>query len=81
MSGNKVRVRSKKYSYINFKSKVHLNQGPTIKGTRITVEDILGYMVAGMSPDEISEQYRISKQAVVETMRFTYDVLKILGKI
>ncbi len=64
------------YSYIDVKSSVHAIPKLTIKGTRITVEDILEDMAGGMSPDEISEQYRIPKKAVTEAIRFAYGMMK-----
>ncbi len=65
-----------RYSYIDVKSGAHAVPKPTIKGTRITVEDILESMSEGMSPDEIAEQYRIPKKAVTEAIRFAYGMMK-----
>ncbi len=64
------------YSYIDVKSRVHAVPKPTIKGTRITIEDILESMSEGMSPDEIAEQYRIPKKAVTEAIKFAYGMMK-----
>ncbi len=30
---------------------------PTLRGMRITVKDVLGFMAAGMTPDEILAEY------------------------
>lgn len=43
-------------SYISINPDIHFGK-PCIKGTRITVNDILGWMASGMSPAEISEDY------------------------
>jgi uncharacterized protein (DUF433 family) len=49
---------------------------PTVKGTRISVDDILEALVARWSTDEVAENYRIPKEAVFEALRYTLEALK-----
>jgi len=51
---------------------------PTIKGTRITVDDVIEALASGWSVDEVAENYKISKEAVFEAIRFALDALKKL---
>jgi uncharacterized protein (DUF433 family) len=37
---------------------------PTIKGTRITVEEVLGFLAGGMGFDEIEQEYGLAKSDV-----------------
>ena len=43
---------------------------PTVRGTRITVDDILDMLAAGWKPEEIAEEFDISLEAVYEALRF-----------
>ncbi len=49
---------------------------PTVKGTRITVDDILESLASGWSVEEIAENYRIPVEAVYEALRYASEVLK-----
>ena len=49
---------------------------PTIKGTRITVDDILEALVNGWSVDEVAENYRIPVEAVYEALRYALETLR-----
>jgi len=49
---------------------------PTIKGTRITVDDVIEALASGWSVDEVAENYKVSKEAVFEAIRFALDALK-----
>jgi len=49
---------------------------PTIKGTRITVDDILEMLAAGWKPEEVAEEFEIPVEAVYEALRFASKVLK-----
>lgn len=66
------------YSYITVKKSMHSGR-PTIKNTRITVDDILGSLSSGWSEEEVAEQYNIPKKAVVEAVRFAYSILKTVS--
>ncbi|WP_295427637.1 DUF433 domain-containing protein [uncultured Thiodictyon sp.] len=50
------------------------NGRPTIRGLRITVETILGFLSAGESPDEILRQYPSLESADLDAcVRFAAD--------
>jgi len=49
---------------------------PTVKGTRITVDDILEMLAAGWSPREVAEEFDIPLEAVHEALRFASKVIK-----
>lgn len=49
---------------------------PTIKGTRITVDDILEMLAAGWKPEEVAEEIEIPLEAVYEGLRFASKVLR-----
>jgi len=50
---------------------------PVIRGTRITVDLILELLAAGMKPEEIAEDYRISVEDVRAALLYA---AKILGR-
>ncbi|PSQ49608.1 hypothetical protein BRD19_03200 [Halobacteriales archaeon SW_7_65_23] len=43
---------------------------PIVKGTRITVEEILGMLEAGLSFGEIEEEYGLSKEEIKAAIRY-----------
>ena len=49
---------------------------PTVKGTRITVDDILDMLAAGWKPEEVAEEFDIPLEAVYEALRFASKTLK-----
>ena len=50
---------------------------PVIKGTRITVDAVLELLAAGMSPEEIAEDYGISAEDVKAALLYA---AKVLGR-
>jgi len=48
---------------------------PVIKGTRITVDNILELLAAGMKPEEIAEDYNISLEDIRATLLYAAKVL------
>ena len=38
---------------------------PTIEGTRITVDDVLGWLESGISYEEIEQEYGITQEDIV----------------
>ncbi len=49
---------------------------PTVKGTRIAVDDILETLANGWSVEEIAENYRIPVEAVYEALRYALETLR-----
>jgi len=49
---------------------------PTVKGTRITVDDILEALANGWSVEEVAENYRIPVEAVYEALRYALETLR-----
>jgi len=49
---------------------------PTVKGTRITVDDILEALANGWSAEEVAENYRIPVEAVYEALRYALETIK-----
>ena len=48
---------------------------PVIKGTRISVELIVGNLAGGMSFDEIISEYGITKEAILNALNYASTVL------
>lgn len=47
-----------------------------MKGTRVTVNDILEALASGWSAEEVSENYKISVEAVYEASRFASEAIR-----
>ena len=41
---------------------------PTVRGTRVTVDDVLGMLAAGWRPEEVAEELEIPPEAVREAL-------------
>ena len=47
---------------------------PTVRGTRLTVEDVLSYMAAGMSQDELLSEFpQLTRDDVLACLAFAAD--------
>ena len=49
---------------------------PTIKGTRVSVDDILEALANGWSVEEVARNYRIPVEAVYEALRYALETLR-----
>ena len=49
---------------------------PTVKGTRVSVEDILEALSNGWSIDEVADNFEIPREAVLEALKYAAEVLK-----
>ncbi|MCD6348772.1 MAG: DUF433 domain-containing protein [Candidatus Korarchaeota archaeon] len=49
---------------------------PTVKGTRVSVDDILEALANGWSVDEVAENYRIPVEAVREALKYALERLR-----
>lgn len=59
---------------------------PTIKGTRITLDEVLEMLESGMTYEEIEKEYGITKEQILAVIRYTasmvsgVEVHKVLAK-
>ena len=49
---------------------------PTVRGTRVTVDDILEMLAAGWTPREVAEELDIPLEAVYEALRYASETVK-----
>ena len=49
---------------------------PTVKGTRVTVDDILDLLASGWTPEEVAEDLDIAVEAVYEALIFARDAVR-----
>ena len=54
---------------------------PTIRGTRVAVDDVLEALASGWSPEEVAENYQIPLEAVREALRYALETLRKLEVI
>ena len=43
---------------------------PIVEGTRITVDDVLGWLESGLGYEEIEQEYGITKEDIIEVIRY-----------
>ena len=43
---------------------------PTIKGTRITVDEVLGMLESGMTYEEIQKEYNLKKEDIIAVIKY-----------
>jgi len=44
---------------------------PIIEGTRITVDEVLGMLEAGMTYEEIKKEYNLTKEQILAVIKYT----------
>jgi len=49
---------------------------PTVKGTRVAVDDILEALANGWSVEEVAENYRILVEAIYEALRYASETIR-----
>lgn len=49
---------------------------PTIKGTRLTVEEVLGALAGGMDFADVEEEYGINKKKILDVLNYAVGFLK-----
>jgi len=49
---------------------------PVIKGTRITVEEALGFLTGGMTYEAIEKEYGLKKEDILAAIRYATSFLK-----
>ncbi|MEB3806694.1 MAG: DUF433 domain-containing protein [Desulfurococcales archaeon] len=50
---------------------------PTIRGTRITVDDVLEALASGWRVEEVAENYGVPLEAIYEALRFASAVVRV----
>lgn len=48
---------------------------PVIKGTRVTVDEVIGAMAAGMTYEEIEKEYGIKRDGVAAALRYATELI------
>lgn len=48
---------------------------PTIEGTRITVDEVLGWLEAGMIYEEIEKEYGLTKEQIVAVIKYSHSFM------
>lgn len=48
---------------------------PVIKGTRITVDEVLGALAGGMTYEEIKEEYGVDKDGVLAAIKYAAEIV------
>lgn len=48
---------------------------PVIKGTRITVDEVLDMLEAGMTYEDIQKEYGLTKEQIVAVIRYTASII------
>lgn len=49
---------------------------PIIAGTRITVDDVLGWLESGLTYEEIEEEYGITKEDILAVIRYASSFIR-----
>ena len=48
---------------------------PTIEGTRITVDEVLGWLEAGMTYDDIKKEYGLTKEHIIAVIKYSHSFM------
>lgn len=48
---------------------------PIIKGTRITVDEVLGALAGGMTFEEIEAEYGVKKDGILAALRYATEII------
>ena len=48
---------------------------PIIKGTRITVDEVLGALAGGMTHEEIGKEYGINNEGILAALKYASDII------
>lgn len=49
---------------------------PIIEGTRITVDEVLGMLEAGMTYEEIYKEHRLTKEDILAVLKYISSLIK-----
>lgn len=70
-----VRIKGKIGGRIVIDEKIRHGK-PIIKGTRITIDEILGALIGGMSFEEIEREYGIKKEDIIAVLEFAASFIR-----
>lgn len=48
---------------------------PTVKGTRITVDEVIGALAGGMEFEEIEKEYGITREGILASLKYATKIL------
>ena len=48
---------------------------PVFKGTRITVDEVLGALAGGMTYDEIKKEYGVKKDGILAALKYAAEIV------
>ena len=54
---------------------------PVIKGTRVTVEVVLESLAEGWSVEEVAEEFKIPREAVLEALKYALKILRVVSVV
>ena len=54
---------------------------PVVKGTRVTVEVVLESLAEGWSVEEVAEEFKIPREAVLEALKYALKVLRVVSVV
>ena len=54
---------------------------PVIKGTRVTVDVVLESLANGWSVEEVAEEFKIPKEAVLEVLKYALKILRVVSVV
>ena len=54
---------------------------PVIKGTRVTVEVVLESLANGWSVEEVAEEFKIPREAVLEVLKYALKILRVVSVV
>lgn len=57
------------FRYIEIKPKVHFGK-PVIKGTRVPVDLIVGKIAGGMTTEEVTKEYKLTREQVLAALQY-----------
>lgn len=56
---------------------------PTIKGTRISVDEVLGALAGGMSFEEVETEYKLKRADILAALKYATKIIseEIVGRL
>ncbi len=48
---------------------------PVIKGTRVTVDEVLGALASGMNFQEVEKEYGIKKEGILAVLKYATEIV------